>query len=85
MNTTERTSIRKRSKGNVYRNMKCTIHYPTDPKIMQRIHKEVAKVQCAAAVKCMDNMGLNDEQKSMLIDSLLEDRRQETKLSETNS
>ena len=47
------------------------IHYPADEWAMTQIHKDIAALHCAAAVKYMDTLGLNDKQKAMLIDSLL--------------
>ena len=47
------------------------IYYPTDPKILGEIHREIAAFHCAAAVKYMDNIGLDDRQKIMVVDELL--------------
>jgi len=47
------------------------IYYPTDPKILGEIQREIAVFHCAAAVKYMDNIGLDDRQKIMVVDELL--------------
>ena len=49
------------------------IYYPTDPKILGEIHREIAAFHCAAAVKYMDNIGLDDRQKIMVVDGLMDD------------
>ena len=53
------------------------IYYPKDEKIMKQINKEIASFHCAAIVKYMDSIRFNDEQKAVLIDSVLEDMRQD--------
>ena len=49
------------------------IHYPTDEKMLKFISKEIAAFHCAVAVKYMDTLQLNNDQKIVLIDSLLQD------------
>ena len=49
------------------------IYYPTDEKILKQISKDIAALHCAAAVKYMDAMKLDDAQKVTMIDSLISD------------
>ena len=49
------------------------IHYPKDPKIMQQISKDIAAFYCTAVINYMNTSNLNDEQKAMLIDSIMQD------------
>lgn len=49
------------------------IHYPKDEKALKYITKEIAAFHSAVAVKYMDSLNLNNNQKIVLIDSLLQD------------
>ena len=49
------------------------IYYPTDERIMKQINKDIAAFHCAAAVKYMNTLNLNDRQKVTLIDSIRQD------------
>jgi hypothetical protein len=49
------------------------IHYPKDDKAWRQICKEIAALHCTAAVKYMDTLNLNLDQKATLIDSLMHD------------
>ena len=52
------------------------IYYPEDEKIMKQINKEIAALHSVAAIKYMDTLNLNDNQKVTLIDSLTQDLKQ---------
>jgi len=49
------------------------IYYPADEKILRQISKDIAALHCVAAVKYMDTLKLNDNQKVSVIDSLMSD------------
>lgn len=49
------------------------IHYPTDEKILAQIGKEIATFRCAAVVKYIESLHLNDRQIETLYDSLAEE------------
>ena len=55
---------------------KAVIHYP-DEKMMKQISKEMASFRCAAAIRLMDSLRFDDEQKAALIDSVLADIKPE--------
>jgi len=50
---------------------KAILHYPTNKMALMQIHKNIVAFHCAAAVKYMETLGLNDKQKAALIGSLL--------------
>ena len=41
---------------------KAIIHYPTDANILKQIDKEIAAFWCAAAIKYIESLKLNDRQ-----------------------
>lgn len=49
------------------------IYYPTDEKILKQINKDIAAFHSIAAVKFMDTLNLNENQKVTLIDNIIED------------
>jgi hypothetical protein len=49
------------------------IYYPEDNKILKQIHKEIAAYHSLAALKYMDTLKLDNNQKIALIDSIIED------------
>ena len=57
------------------------IYYPTDEKVLKQISKDIAALHCVAAVKYMEKMKFNDEQKATLIDSLISDLSDKQKAS----
>ena len=52
------------------------IHFPKDERMMKQVHKEIAVLHCAAAVKYLDTLQLDCQQKVTVIDALLHDMRQ---------
>jgi len=52
------------------------IHYPKDERMMKQIHMEIARLHCAAAVKYLDMLQLDCQQKVTVIDALLHDLQQ---------
>jgi len=53
------------------------IHYPKDERMMTHIRKEMAAFHCTAAVKYMDILQLNAQQKVAIVDTILSDIRQD--------
>ena len=49
------------------------IYYPTDSKILKQIHKEIAAYHSLAALKYMDTLKFDKNQKIELIDTILKD------------
>jgi len=49
------------------------IHYPSDEKILAQIGKEIAAFRCAATVKYIESLNLNDRQIETLYTDLAED------------
>jgi len=49
------------------------IYYPKDNKILKQIHKEIVVYHSLAALKYMDTLRLDENQKIKLIDSIIED------------
>lgn len=49
------------------------IYYPTDEKIMAQIVREIASFRCAATVKYIESLNLNDRQIETLYAGLAED------------
>jgi len=49
------------------------IHYPTDEKSLAAIEKEIAAFRCAAAIKYIESLNLNDRQIETLFASLAEE------------
>ena len=49
------------------------IHYPKDEMALKRIFKEIAVFRCSSSVKYMDTLKLDADQKTAVIDSLLQD------------
>ncbi len=49
------------------------IHYPADKKALAQIHKEIAAFRCAAAIRYIESLDLNDRQIEALYASLAED------------
>jgi len=49
------------------------IHYPNDDITWNQICKDIAATHCAAAVKYMESINLDNVQKAVLIDSLIKD------------
>ena len=50
---------------------KAIIHYPKDERVMKQINKDIAILHCAAAVKYMDTIKLNERQKQFILKSLI--------------
>jgi len=48
------------------------IYYPTDSEILRGIHREIVALHCKAAVKYMDELGLDDSQKIIVISGVLD-------------
>jgi hypothetical protein len=49
------------------------IYFPKDEKMVKQIYKDIAAFHCAAAVKYMNSLNLNEQQKVSLLTSLAED------------
>ncbi len=49
------------------------MHYPKDEKMMKAINKEIAAFHCAVAIKYMDTIKLNEQQKVTLLTSIAAD------------
>jgi len=49
------------------------IYYPSDPKILGEIHKEVAALHGVAVINYLEKLGLDDRNKMTVIDSILND------------
>lgn len=49
------------------------IYYPKDEKQHSKLKKDIAAFHCAAAVKYMDSLKFDSNQKEIVIDSLLQD------------
>ena len=47
------------------------IYYPKDEKILRQIQKDIAVFHCNAAMKYLDSLGLNNYQKSAVIQEVL--------------
>lgn len=56
------------------------IHFPTDENAQAQISKELAVFHRIAVTKHMDTLKLSERQKLSLIDSVLQDMRQNTSL-----
>ena len=52
---------------------KAIVYYPTDERILKQIARDISAFHCAAAVKYMDVLKLNEKQKIQLVDSVLQD------------
>lgn len=52
---------------------KAIIHYPSDKRALAQIGKEIAAFRCAATVKYIESLNLNDRQIEALYASLAED------------
>jgi len=61
------------------------IYYPTNEKILKQISKDIAALHCVAAVKHMDTLKLDDEQKVAVIDSLISDMSGKQRANELNA
>ena len=59
------------------------IYYPTDEKALAQIVKEIAAFRCAATVKYIESLNLNDRQIDTLFSSLAEDISAKERISET--
>ena len=57
------------------------VHFPKDEKALKQISKDIAVFHCAAAVKHMDTMKLDDKEKATVINSLISRRSNVQKLS----
>jgi len=53
------------------------IYYPEDKKMQEQIGKDIAAFRCNAAVRYMDTLNLDNKQKTVVIDSLLQEIRQD--------
>ena len=57
------------------------IYYPTDKKMLKQINKDIAALHCVAAVRYMDTIKLNDDQKAIVLDELISDTSGRKKIS----
>jgi hypothetical protein len=49
------------------------IYYPTDEKALAQIYKEIASFRCAAAIRYIESLNLNDKQIDLLFVGLAEE------------
>ena len=70
-----------RGKGENRMFKQAIVYFPKDEKILKQISKDIAVFHCAAAVKYMDTMTLDDKEKSKVINSLISDISSVQKLS----
>ena len=62
--------------------MQAKIYFPADEKIKQQLDKELAAFHCAAILKYMDFLQLDENRQTAVIDSLLKDAAANSEVSE---
>jgi len=55
------------------------IYYPKDEKVLTQIYKDIAAFHCQAALNFMDTNKLENHQKKVIINSLMQDMRKSVK------
>ena len=65
--------LKQRWRGGRYMFKQAFIYYPTDEKALAQIEKEIAAFRCAAAVRYIESLNLNDRQLETLYAGLAED------------
>ena len=49
------------------------IYYPSDPKTLGEIHREIATLHCVAITNYLESLGFDDRQKGIVIYNLLKE------------